>query len=190
MIAFLRSSQDIYPQCRVVNVDQNMVWSPSTLVKTGETFIDFLSGDERWGDYTGMARRHNSAQPRVWMAASYGADVSSQNTFNTYKTRVAEISAGATVGTEDVMSIEKPHIYPNPVTDWCKVEFEILNPEPIRIDLTDMEGRVVKMLYRDTPRTGLYQLAFNKDRLLPGTYVVHIYSQHKTLYHEKLVVVD
>jgi hypothetical protein len=85
MIAFLRSSASIYPQVRVINCDNNLQWSSSTLVKSGETFVNFLSGDERWGDYTGISRRHNSSTPKIWLAGCYGANIVSQNRNNTLK---------------------------------------------------------------------------------------------------------
>ena len=118
MVAFLRSSQDSYPEVRVVNCDRFYQWSPSTRVKAGETFVDFLSDDlERWGDYTGMSRRHNSADPRVWLSGAYGANIPSQAINNTYKTWVAEIQAGESVAVEDQNIIQEAHLFPNPAYD-------------------------------------------------------------------------
>ena len=50
MIAFLQSSNPSIRNC-VVNCDANMTWSTSTLVKNGETFVNFINGTERWGLY-------------------------------------------------------------------------------------------------------------------------------------------
>lgn len=50
MIGFGRSSSAIYPEVRVVNCDDAMNWSPSTLVKSSSTFVGNNSQiDERWG---------------------------------------------------------------------------------------------------------------------------------------------
>ncbi len=91
MIAYLRSSSSIYPQVRVVSCDNTMTWSTSTLIKSGDTFVDILTGDERWGDYTGISRKHNSTSSRIWLAGCYGANITSQSINNTFKTWVAEI---------------------------------------------------------------------------------------------------
>lgn len=92
MIAFLRSSSSTFPEVSVVNCDNNMQWSSSTQVKSGETFVNIVSGDERWGDYNGISRKHNSPDARVWLSGSYGANIPSLNTYNTYRTWIAEVA--------------------------------------------------------------------------------------------------
>jgi PKD repeat protein len=88
MISFQVSSSSDFPGVGVVNCDQNMVWSAKRIVKAGDNFVDIVPGDERWGDYTGMARKQNATAPTVWLAASYA------NNSNTYTARIAEITAG------------------------------------------------------------------------------------------------
>ena len=190
MIAFLRSSESIYPQVRVVNCDNAMQWSPSTLVKEGETFVDFLNDDERWGDYTGIARKHNSNGGRIWLAGCYGADIESQNFFNTYKTWIAEVYAGATVGLEDLATIRDFSVFPNPVYDMTTVLFTTDQRELTTISLIDMEGKVVKILYHDTPKIGENKLTFNKGALPAGSYIVSISTSTKILKNETIVIVD
>jgi Secretion system C-terminal sorting domain len=191
MIAFLRSSEDTYPQVRVVNCDQDFTWSPSVLVREGENFVDFLSDEvERWGDYTGISRRHNSADPRIWLAGCYGSDISSQGAFNTYKTWVAEVSGGSVVSTDETSMGKDVRVFPNPVYDLIQVVFTMTEREPIQIELLDADGRLVKLLYRDAPKTGENRLTFNKGVLAPGTYILSIRSNTQILHNEKLVIVD
>jgi hypothetical protein len=190
MVAFLRSSEDSYPEVRVVNCDQQMNWSPSTRVKAGETFVDFLSNDERWGDYTGIARRHNSADPRIWLAGCYGANITSQNVFNTYKTWVAEVTGGEMVSVDETQADNDLLVFPNPTYDLIQVNFTMAQHELIHIELFDAEGRLVKLLYRDAPRAGENKLTFNKGALAQGTYVLSIRSNTQVLHNEKIVVLD
>lgn len=191
MIAFLRTSEDTYPQVRVVNCDKDYSWSPSTLVKAGETYVDFLSGgEERWGDYTGIARKHNSTNPGIWLAGCYGADINSQNTFNTFKTWVAEVRAGETVGVNETPIDRDLSVFPNPTYDLIQIRFTMPQSEPIAIDLLDANGRLVKLLYSDTPKTGENKLTFNKGVLAPGTYILSIHSTTQILHNEKLVILD
>ena len=190
MIAFLRSSPNSFPECRVVNCDANMEWSPSVLVKNGETYIDFLSNNERWGDYTGMTRWHSTSEPIVWMAGSYGADIPSQSTFNTYKTWIAEIESGGAVHTKDLVHEIPVTVFPNPSYDLVQILFTTTVSEEIIIQLTTIDGHFIKQLYRDTPKVGENKLSFNKGMLSPGTYLITFHSKNGLLKNEKLVIAD
>jgi hypothetical protein len=188
MIAFLRSSEETYPQVRVVNCDQDFTWSPSALVKNGETFVDFSNGDERWGDYTGIARKHNSSSGRIWLAGCYGADISSQNVFNTYKTWVAEIFAGSVVGVNEPSPVKDISVYPNPVYDLVTILFTAEQSETTTISILDMQGKLIKVLYRDSPRPGVNKLTFNKGPLPAGPYMVSISTPTQILKNETIII--
>jgi hypothetical protein len=190
MIAFLRSSASIYPQVRVINCDNNLQWSSSTLVKSGETFVNFLSGDERWGDYTGISRRHNSSTPKIWLAGCYGANIVSQNRNNTFKTWVAEVYGTSTVGLNDISTSNTISVFPNPTYDLINIYFTSENFEKTTIQIIDLNGRIVKILYSDNPKIGENRLTFNKAALTAGTYFVNITTSSKTLKNEKLIILD
>lgn len=190
MIAFLRCSESSYPEVRVTNCDQDFTWSPSTSVKEGETYVDFLSGeDERWGDYTGISRKHNSADRRVWLAGCYGADINSQSAFNTYKTWVAEVKGGETVSVQDPETTRDVRVFPNPAYNLFTIRFSADGLTPVQIDLFDANGVNIRTLYHDTPKPGENKLTFNQDALTPGTYILSIHSGSQILKNEKLVIV-
>jgi hypothetical protein len=190
MIAFLRSSENSFPDVRVVNCDHQMNWSSSTLVKAGETYVDFLNDDERWGDYTGVARRHNSNSPRIWLAGCYGANINSQSVFNTFKTWVAEVEKGAVVSTAETISEKSVSVFPNPAYDLINIEFTAEARQMTTIEVIDFNGHVLRQLYRDTPREGENRLTFNKGALPAGTYIISIKTNTKILKNETIVVVD
>jgi hypothetical protein len=190
MIACLRSSNSLFPEVRVVNCDQGMQWSSATLVKSGETFVDFLNDNERWGDYTGIARKHNSPRPIVWMAGAYGANITTAGVNNTYKTWIAEVSNGNAVSTADQTLVNDVSFFPNPVYDMMHLTFNVTEREEIAIALHDINGHLVKLMYRDTPRIGEHRLSFNKGALTPGTYILSITSPTQTLAHEKIVIAE
>ncbi len=190
MIGFLRSSPSIFAEIRVVNCDDNMNWSNSVLVKSGEATIDFLSGDERWGDYSGMSRKHNSPTPKVWMAGCYGANIPPAGVNNSYKTWIAEISGNPTNAIEEQENQLPVKIYPVPTYDLMNIEFETQDRSEITIEILDLEGKVVRLIYKDVPKMGLNKLIFNKEALSSGTYFVHIYSSSQTLKNEKIIVLD
>ncbi|MBL7985147.1 MAG: T9SS type A sorting domain-containing protein [Flavobacteriales bacterium] len=186
MVAFLRSSSSVFPEIRVVNCDANMSWSNSTLVKAGETYVDFIQGEDRWGDYTGMARKHNASEPEVWLAASYGTNVSGQLN-NTWKTWIAQVGDGASSigeGTEASNLL----VYPSPAIDLFYLEFAVKDREQHTITLHDLRGNLVKQLYQDTPNPGDYRLSFNRGQLAAGEYILSIRTNDQRIAHEKLVV--
>lgn len=95
MIGYLSVSSSTSPGMRVVNCDENMNWSNATLVKAGNTYVDYswLSGTERWGDYSDLQRKHSATAPEVWMAGCFGASQSVNHTWNTW---IAEIKGDYT----------------------------------------------------------------------------------------------
>ena len=89
-ISFLRSSSTIYPEQRVVHVDDGGTFSGSVQVKGGETYIRVnpSGGVERWGDYSGIARKPSST-PEVWVAGCYGKAVG--GSAHAYGTWIAQV---------------------------------------------------------------------------------------------------
>lgn len=188
MIAFTRSSPALFPEARVAYCDQNLTFSNGVLVKQGETFVNFLQGNvERWGDYTGIARRHNAPQPTVWMAACYGANVPGFLN-NTYKTWVAEVGATGGVGIDEHPNGAAMRVFPNPVVDLFQLRFELEETTAIRVEVVDARGALVKLLHEDTRRPGEYLLTFNRGALTSGTYQVVVRGTNSIIGHETIVV--
>ncbi len=189
MISFLKSGAAIFPEFRVVNVDGGMSWSSATLVHGGETFVDRLPGLERWGQYTGIARKHNSTTPITWTAGSVGANVAGQID-HTYKTWVGEVTNGQNVGIKDIQSTIAFSVTPNPVQDIMEISFSITESHPITIVLYDTKGQLVRTLLQETPLVGDHKHSFQRGDLQAGFYVVSVSSGGNVLVSEKIVVVD
>ena len=189
MITYLRSSPSTFPEVRVINCDNNMQWSSPVLVKGGETFVNIINGNERWGDYTGISRRHGSSAPRVWLAGCYGANIPQQSVVNSFKTWIAEIYTSGT-GIQMMHGQNVLSLYPNPVFDLFQILFNSQNNEKVTIELFDSSGKLVRLLYEDVPKTGENKLVFNKGVLASGTYLLIIKTNSKILKYEKVVVAD
>ncbi len=188
MVAFLASSTQVFPEVNVVNCDADMQWGPNTLVKPGETFVDFIQGGEdRWGDYTGMARKHNGPEPEVWLAACYGANVEGVLN-NTWKTWIAQVGGGSSGTTEQTISGNSAIVFPSPTVDLFNLTFTVADRATHTIRLMDMKGALVKLLYEGTPAMGENKLVFNRGQLSPGHYVLTITTNDNTIAHEKLVI--
>ncbi|MBK8339448.1 MAG: T9SS type A sorting domain-containing protein [Flavobacteriales bacterium] len=188
MLAFLRSSSQVFPEVRVVNCDNALQWSGSTLVKAGENSVDFLQGAERWGDYTGACRRHNANPPRMWLAGCYGSGIQG-GLQNTWKTWIAEVGDGAVGVPESTVSAPAPLLLaPNPTLDLFRLTFHVDTYAMHTIEVLDITGRVVKILYKDALSAGDHQLSFNRDALAAGQYVVSIRTANKQIANEALII--
>ena len=92
LIGFTRTGTSIFPEFRVVRCDEDFNWSSSVLVKSGESFVDILLSDtERWGDYSGISKRHGS-EIEVWVAGCYGEDFSN-GVPNVYGTWIGQVGS-------------------------------------------------------------------------------------------------
>jgi hypothetical protein len=65
-------------------------------------------------------------------------------------------------------------IYPNPVKG--SAAFVLNNPATahVRIELTDLAGRVVKLLYDNTAEKGILQFHYDLSSLVPGIYTIRV----------------
>lgn len=186
MIAHLRSSTSVYPEVRVVNCDAGMNWSSGVQVKAGETYVDFIQGEDRWGDYTGMARKHNATEPEVWLAGCYGANISGVLN-NTWKTWVAQIG-GSSTAVAETSTAPAAQVFPSPAVDLFTVVFQVRDREEHVIEVLDALGAVVKQLHRAVLNPGEYRASFNRGQLAPGQYLISIRTPNTRIAHEKLVV--
>jgi len=87
-------------------------------------------------------------------------------------------------------SVSNFSVFPNPAYDLMTIQFTVDQREMTTISLTDMEGRVLKVLYQDTPEEGENRMTFNKGALSAGSYIVTISTSTKILKNETIVVLD
>jgi len=189
MIGFAQSSSSIYPQISAVSYDNSMTAGTLTVVKASTTYISVSggSGQSRWGDYSGMCRRHNSPQACCWMAGSIA------NTSNSWDAYVAQIydPSFATGITEPIANGGNLKTFPNPVMDLFSVDFTLdANSEKTDIAVYDMQGRMVQSLFSGFCHEGENTFSFNKANLSRGTYFLIIKAGAEKVMHEKIVVAD
>jgi hypothetical protein len=186
MIGFGRTGSTIYPEARVVSCDNSMTWGSSALVKVGEGYSEYTASGgsaERWGDYTGISRKHNSSVATVWMNGMFGT------TSNDWNTWIAEITGiGGETGIDNLSNSNDFKVYPNPIYQEFKTEFELTFASKINIEIYNNQGELVKKLFTGSANTGRNQFTFNKSNLLDGTYFIRITSNEKTLKNEKIII--
>lgn len=186
MIGFGRASSSIYPEVRVVNCDNAMNWSGSTLVKSSSSYASYTSTTtERWGDYTGTTRKHNSSTPSIWMSGMYGT------TSNLWNTWIAEIHDNSTTGTEDILeNTNNLKIYPNPIAESFTIAFTLSENTNLEISIFDISGRIVKELYKGKGLQGDNIFSFNKANLSTGTYFLIIQNNSNIIKNEKIIITN
>ena len=196
-IAFLRSDSTITPETGIVTIDNDMVWSTMQTVKAGDTMVNILYPPayaiqpERWGDYTGINRKYNSAIPQVWMAGAYGANTLPRRA--SYGTWIAQIKTNdapfTPVAIEPIVAKnETVNIFPNPAKDIFSVEFDNQKAGNVRIELFSMNGQLIKVLFDDYLNPSLCRISFNKFMLIPGNYLVSITRNNQFLSSHKVVI--
>lgn len=183
LIGFGVASSSIYPEMRVVHCDDLGNWSAPTLVQTSNSYASFTSDFvERWGDYTGIAKKYNSPDPSVWLSGSYGTG---SHVWNSW---IAEIHENYNAGITDNNLGSGVNIGPNPVVDMFNLWFETPQDIPVKIEVIGVDGQVVKLLYEGTAFAGKNSFAFNKANLAAGTYFVQIMSEQNQIANEKIII--
>jgi len=192
IFCYLRSGASIFPETRAIVFDNNQTWSNSILVKSGVNFVDAFQYDNtvRWGDYTGIAFKYNPTNPEVWVSGCYG---SSQNLFNTnyncFNNWIAQITDIKTNTTEyNSINNNDIKLFPNPAIDLFNLEFNVTINGNVKIDITDLTGKVLSTLFNGNLKAGKNSLTFNKNALLSGTYIITIKTSNVTLLSKKLII--
>lgn len=165
MIMILHSGPTVNPGFSVLQVDGAGDFSPRLQVKAGLGAVSLITGDERWGDYTGIQRKYDQGGT-CWVNGYYGL------ANGTHSTWVAEIGRSADVGISSEESITDHAVFPNPFEDNINLTFSIAEHKFIRFAVYDMQGRLTEILVEDEFRAGKHLLSFNTAGLAPGAYII------------------
>lgn len=170
----------------VASVYYNNTAEYSDIIKlhVGDAPIDVLSNSpDRWGDYFGIQRKFNEPC-NVWIAGMYGklsgngCWISSVRTSNFCEENFANVE-------EQTEKFAK--VIPNPVHTWASVNFNWPVTEPGSIQVIDIQGKVLTVLYKDLIKKGENRISFYVEHLNPGIYFVQIQGA-KDVITKKFVV--
>jgi hypothetical protein len=184
MIGFCKSNSMIFPSVQVVNCDNEMNWSVTAQVRTGDGYVHYTVNPERWGDYSGTCRKYNASRPLIWMSGSFGA------VNNQWDTWIAQIHDNSTGILPSGDGGTKVSLYPNPVVKDFSLEFTLDEACNLSVTITDANGKEVKHLFEGKGYAGKNILSFNKANLKPGIYFLTLRSDNVVLKNEKVIISD
>jgi hypothetical protein len=191
IFCFLNSSQKIFPEVKTVVFDGIGNWSNSAVVKSGDNFVNAFEIDNtvRWGDYTGICYKYNPTEPEVWLSGCYGSQQTlfgtKYNCFNTWIGQVKNSSLNTSIIETNNSQLL---INPNPIIDLFTLDFDIKETSIVKIEITDINGKIIKGLFNGTIKNGNNQLSFNRNALNNGIYFINLFKNNTLLIHKKIIV--
>jgi hypothetical protein len=182
IISFLHSDSVTFPGFSAIVTDGNGMYSPRTVVKAGQGYIDVLNGDERWGDYSGIQRKYDVGGT-VWVNGMYGL------TGHTHATYVAQLGVSSDVSVQPVAENNTDiALYPNPFLHTFNIEFTNDEAQVVKFALYDMNGRMVTVLLEDKVEEGKVKFGFSPAPLAPGIYILRAEAADgKILFRQRIV---
>jgi hypothetical protein len=187
MIGFCQASSAMYPTMSVVSCDNGMNFGTAVKVKVSTSYVSGY-GSNRWGDYSGICRRHSSPQACCWMSGAYG---DANHLWQGYVAQIYDPSFATGIADGQLAVRDAVKTYPNPVVDFFAVDFTLKKDAgEVLINLFDTQGRVVKELYSGYGHEGENTLSFNKAGMSAGTYFLVIRTSSNQLMHEKIVITN
>ncbi len=188
MISFDHTGiSNLFPGVSAVIYSGNSLYSARRVIKSGTSYIDVLTGADRWGDYTGSQIKYNEPG-KVWISGTFGTTLPIIN-YKINGTWIAELYAGQTTDNIQVSnSISSLQLFPNPSTanQTVFVKFNISKSSYITFSLFDMKGNETDLSFNETfgqsgkeilkrkLKAGDYEFSFSTNNLKTGTYLLQI----------------
>jgi hypothetical protein len=183
IISFNHSSVSEFAGFSALHVNAGLEASDRIEIKQGLSWVNVMTDTlERWGDYSGSQRLY-SEPGTVWAVGSFG------NQNNGHGTWIAElkspdIQTGVASIEIDVLSTT---VFPNPFAEMIDIEFELAESQILKLELLDLEGKLVKVLLEDKIKAGKNRISFNGSFLSPGTYLMNASSNQTILFSKKVI---
>jgi hypothetical protein len=80
-------------------------------------------------------------------------------------------------------------VFPNPAKENVSVRFELSRTGPVRIELTDLNGKLIRTLHDGLTDPGVHERVCSVSNCRPGIYLVRFVSSEKSV-TRKIVVMD
>ncbi len=183
IVSVLISSSAIQPGMAAFQIDNNIDYSPLTVVKSGVSYTNMLVGNERWGDYTGCQTRYN-LPGWVWVSGSYSL------INHTTRTWIGELGVNSGVSVPELKNEDhEVTVFPNPAIDRVSFKFNLEKSSSVILSISSADGKFVKDLYQGSLASGDNEISFQTGFLPKGIYLVRMFEKNgKNLMTEKLII--
>ncbi len=173
LIVYTHTSGSIYPGIGMITCDKNMTFSAPKLIKEGESFVNVLpsNGRTRWGDYSGIAKRHGTANPEIWISACFGAHTPTASFSRHWKNWNAKIVSKESA----TITFEKNRVWPNPITNempFANFSFDAPEAGNYKIVLYDITGKALETVFENSLLSGKHNITFATTRYPSGQYII------------------
>jgi Secretion system C-terminal sorting domain len=175
VICYLQADTSLYPQVCAVAVDDAMNFSTPIVLKKGDTTINMLYPPaqnniaERWGDYTGIQRKYNTAMPEVWCAGAYAGNNSRKASYNTWMTQLLNGNAALPIA-PITKSATNASVYPNPSYQEFNYTWQQATEQNVHIYIINISGQIIKEIFNGDMEKGQHTIRFNKGAMASGQY--------------------
>lgn len=72
-------------------------------------------------------------------------------------------------------------IYPNPIRHRGSIEFQLLKPQNCRLELYDLQGRLIQTCFEGKLSIGQQRIDIEKGNWTSGSYILRIYTENQIL---------
>jgi hypothetical protein len=92
------------------------------------------------------------------------------------------------VSVNDQKKIESPNItvFPNPANSIVHIYYDIQNSGVLKLDLLDVNGRLIKHLYQGKKAPGTHSLQSDVSGLAPGMYLIKLQSGNSVAFQKMI----
>ncbi len=184
VISLLYSSDVIFPGCAAFKYDGITTFSDMTTVKTGLSYTNMLTGNERWGDYTGCQTRYNMPG-WVWMSGSY------TQVNHTTRTWIGElvVSSGVSVP-EPPQVVENLKVYPIPSRERINMDFELNSDQWVEFTVRDIQSKNSLPIYRGQLVRGPNNISIQVSSLPAGVFMLEMRDKSGQLLQSRKFVLQ
>ena len=182
------TANDTFPGFATIFYEKDAVFSSLESLKSGDTYINILWSLQRWGDYSGSQPKYDEPG-KIWASGTFGKIAGGKRTYGTWISELASPVEDAPVNV--IPQDFSAKAFPNPpMNHQLSIEFDLPESELIQVEILDISGRIVALLYDANAKAGKNILSFSTIPLNNGLYIVRIRSGNNLLYSQKITVVQ
>ena len=179
----------------------NLMFSDNHYSDPGDRIFDIMIEDSLWVndldviDEVGSMAAHEVLLERILVEDGTLDIYFSAETYGVGYTHAGPFLNGMVIGLDEALSIttptpEKFHLrkpYPNPFNNNLKIPIELMEDSQVRIDVMDVSGRMIDMIFDGKLTSGSHLLEWNSKTHSSGMYVLKI-NIDQTHHYEKTIL--